>query len=249
MEDLIPIGQFAAASRLSPKALRLYDENGLLPPACVDPDSRYRYYRLEQLDTATTIRLLRGCGMPLAEIRAFLSAPSDLALGLYERSLADELVERRRILRYLRHRLKEEPMFEVRTKHVEEQPYASRTKRVHVADLDPFIESTIDELRAEHDASGPPFTLYHGTVDQEADGPVEVCLPTVSGERTLPAAEVAYTTAAGEDAQFPAVLGAYDAVARWAKQQKRELDGSPREIYVGPPTGPDARLEIAWPIR
>ncbi|MDQ3672281.1 MAG: MerR family transcriptional regulator, partial [Actinomycetota bacterium] len=35
MEDLIPIGQFAAASRLSLKALRLYDENGLLPPAYV----------------------------------------------------------------------------------------------------------------------------------------------------------------------------------------------------------------------
>ncbi|CAN5172897.1 hypothetical protein BH09ACT13_BH09ACT13_10710 [soil metagenome] len=37
MEDLIPIGQFAAASRLLLKALRLYDENGLLPPAEVDP--------------------------------------------------------------------------------------------------------------------------------------------------------------------------------------------------------------------
>ena len=39
MEDLIPIGQFAAASRLSPKALRLYDENGLLPPARVETPS------------------------------------------------------------------------------------------------------------------------------------------------------------------------------------------------------------------
>jgi effector-binding domain-containing protein len=68
-------------------------------------------------------------------------------------------------------------------------------------------------------------------------------------EKTLPAVEVANTTAAGDDAQFPAVLGAYDAVARWATARGRELDGSPREIYVGPPTGPDARLEIAWPIR
>ena len=39
MENLITIGQFAAASRLSLKALRLYDDNGLLPPAVVDPDS------------------------------------------------------------------------------------------------------------------------------------------------------------------------------------------------------------------
>ena len=45
MENLLPIGQFAAASQLSHKALRLYAERGLLPPAWVDPDSGYRYYR------------------------------------------------------------------------------------------------------------------------------------------------------------------------------------------------------------
>ena len=31
--DLMSIGEFARLSRLSPKALRLYDELGLLPPA------------------------------------------------------------------------------------------------------------------------------------------------------------------------------------------------------------------------
>jgi DNA-binding transcriptional MerR regulator len=37
--DLMSIGEFARLSRLSAKALRLYDELGLLPPAQVDPDS------------------------------------------------------------------------------------------------------------------------------------------------------------------------------------------------------------------
>ena len=55
MEDLIPIGQFSAASRLSPKALRLYDEHGLLAPARVDPDSGYRFYRAEQLRAAGAV--------------------------------------------------------------------------------------------------------------------------------------------------------------------------------------------------
>jgi len=39
---LLTIGAFARASRLSPKALRLYDELGLLRPAEVDPASGYR---------------------------------------------------------------------------------------------------------------------------------------------------------------------------------------------------------------
>ncbi|MCW2907565.1 MAG: hypothetical protein JWL68_2354, partial [Actinomycetia bacterium] len=36
---MLTIGEFARASRLSPKALRLYDELRLLTPARVDPDS------------------------------------------------------------------------------------------------------------------------------------------------------------------------------------------------------------------
>jgi DNA-binding transcriptional MerR regulator len=39
---LMGIGEFARLSRLSPKALRLCDELGLLPPARVDLDSGYR---------------------------------------------------------------------------------------------------------------------------------------------------------------------------------------------------------------
>jgi PPM family protein phosphatase len=39
---LMTSGEFARASRLSPKALRLYDELGLLSPAEVDPVTGYR---------------------------------------------------------------------------------------------------------------------------------------------------------------------------------------------------------------
>ena len=46
------IGEFARLSRLSAKALRLYDELGLLPPAQVDLDSGYRWYAAGQLDNA-----------------------------------------------------------------------------------------------------------------------------------------------------------------------------------------------------
>jgi hypothetical protein len=45
-------GEFARRSRLSPKALPLYDELGLLPPTRVDDDSEYRYYAESQLDRA-----------------------------------------------------------------------------------------------------------------------------------------------------------------------------------------------------
>jgi serine/threonine protein phosphatase PrpC len=52
-----------------PKALRLYDELGLLRPAAVDPESGYRYYDKAQLKRAWLVSGLRRLGMPLAQIR------------------------------------------------------------------------------------------------------------------------------------------------------------------------------------
>ena len=47
---LMSSGEFAHASGLSRKALRLYDELGLLTPVRVDPRSGYRFYAPAQLE-------------------------------------------------------------------------------------------------------------------------------------------------------------------------------------------------------
>jgi protein phosphatase len=67
--ELLSIGAFAKASRLSPKALRLYDELELLTPARVDPVNGYRFYAVGQLEQARLVAWLRRLGMPLARIR------------------------------------------------------------------------------------------------------------------------------------------------------------------------------------
>jgi hypothetical protein len=54
--ELMTIGEFARASRLSAKALRLYDELGLLRPALVDPLSQYRFYDPAQVEHGPTAR-------------------------------------------------------------------------------------------------------------------------------------------------------------------------------------------------
>src|ERR1051325_8299316 len=143
MENLVSIGQFAEASRLSQKALRLYAANGLLPPAWTDPSSGYRYYRVEQLQAARLIGLLRTAGMPLAEIGAFLARPTPEALDAVAARLQDELAERTEVLAYVRRILKEEPMFEVETKQMPAQRYRSRREAVTIAELEPFIERTV----------------------------------------------------------------------------------------------------------
>ncbi|MDO9456817.1 MerR family transcriptional regulator, partial [Nocardioides sp.] len=84
---LMSIGDAARASGLSAKALRLYDETGLLPPAEVDPVTGYRWYAADQLDRARLVAQLRLAGMPLARIRVV----ADLA-GRSSRAAAAELM-------------------------------------------------------------------------------------------------------------------------------------------------------------
>ncbi len=177
MEDLVPIGRFAEATRLSLRALRLYGENGLLRPAHVDGNSGYRYYAPEQVRRATLIRLLRRAGMPLAEIRQFLAAPDGEQLVEFEARIVDELAERRRVLHYLRRMLEEESMFTVRTKQVPEIRYVGRTTRTKVGGLEPFIVGVIDELWKAVEPSGPAFTLYHSDPNAGEVARIEIAWP------------------------------------------------------------------------
>jgi PPM family protein phosphatase len=66
---ILTIGAFARVAGLSAKALRLYDELGLLRPAAVDGESGYRFYDPNQVERARLIAWLRRLGMPLARIR------------------------------------------------------------------------------------------------------------------------------------------------------------------------------------
>jgi effector-binding domain-containing protein len=142
--------------------------------------------------------------------------------------------------------LKEEPMYDVLTKQVDAQAYVSRTKNVLVPELEPFIVNSFRELG--HDADGEPgFVLYHGPVNAEEDGPVEVCVPSPDGDKQLSAGEIAFTEISGEQCQFPQILAAYEAVYRWVKENEREASGPAREIYLCGP-GADEQLQIAVPL-
>jgi serine/threonine protein phosphatase PrpC len=131
--DLLTIGAFARASRLSPKALRLYDSLGLLTPAHVDEVSGYRFYRPDQLERARLVAWLRRLGMPLARIGAVCDLARDApdqAAGLIAAYWAEteaELTARRALAADLISYLSgEEPMMN-RTRSALAIRYAARS--------------------------------------------------------------------------------------------------------------------------
>ncbi|MEU5563520.1 MerR family transcriptional regulator [Micromonospora musae] len=104
---LLTIGAFARAARLTPKALRLYDEVGLLTPAAVDPESGYRFYEPEQLTRARLIAQLRRIDMPLADIRTVCALEPDAAAeavaAYWQRVTADTANRARHVARLVEH--------------------------------------------------------------------------------------------------------------------------------------------------
>jgi len=101
---LLTIGEFARAARLSPKALRLYDELGLLRPFRVDEWTGYRYYAPSQLERARLVAWLRRLGMPLTQIGAVVESPPPEAAAAVEaflRVTEADFAERKRLAQFL----------------------------------------------------------------------------------------------------------------------------------------------------
>lgn len=75
----LTIGELASMTRLTPRALRHYDQIGLLQPARVDPDTGYRFYDTGQIVVASTIAVLRGLDIDVETIGHLLDGSRRLS--------------------------------------------------------------------------------------------------------------------------------------------------------------------------
>ena len=103
-DQQMTIGAFARKTRLSLKALRLYDELGLLRPASVDETTGYRHYGDDQVEEARLIGLLRRLEMPLERIGQVLAMSASgrvEAIGHYWREVEGQVEVKRRLVAYL----------------------------------------------------------------------------------------------------------------------------------------------------
>jgi DNA-binding transcriptional MerR regulator len=182
------IGEFARHSRLSPKALRLYDELGLLKPAQVDDDSGYRYYSAAQLDRARLIAALRELQIPLAEIKSIVDLEPDAAAErITEHWNATEArhTARRDLARYLIDRMqgKRPAMYEVTTREIPARSVLCVKRSVEGIDgAWAFGKEFIGVLRNHNlpkidGRTGAFYCIWWGEVNDDSDGPLEWCRP------------------------------------------------------------------------
>ena len=111
---LVTIGEFARSARLTSKALRVYEEQGILRPIMVDASTGYRRYSLDQVREARLIGLLRSVDMSLADIRGLLGAQTECPEQAVDRldrhldNLENRHDSRRVLIRHIQAVLREE---------------------------------------------------------------------------------------------------------------------------------------------
>ena len=268
--EQLTIGVFARRSRLSTKALRLYERQGVLLPASVDEENGYRRYDESQLRDARLIRLLRRLDMPLAQVAEFVSVPIDERAAMLDRYWAgaaarierqQSLVARLQIT--LSGGKESYPMYTIQVRDVPAQTVLTEQRHVLVPDLPTWISDALGRQHLEAARLGgttaAPLVIYHGEVNEDSDGPVECATPVDparAADANLPVREEpehreAYTRITKAQVRFPDIMSAYDAVETWIAHNGKKIVGSPREVYFTDfdAAGPDDEcVDIAFVI-
>src|SRR5262245_49709555 len=270
LTEELSIGAFSRVSGLTVKALRHYDEIGLLEPARVDEWTGYRYYGLEQARTAEAIRRLRSLEVPLDEIRELLGADDPVLrerLAVHRARLEGRAVETKRILdeldRIIDGREKLVPDATQLAPGVEVKDIPTRrvvlvAERVHMEEMKVVVPRNIDRVahavRMRH--TGPPFCRCPAP-DEEGYFETEIGWPVPDDVEVEAPFEVAEY--AGGPALVMKHVGPYEELGRSYRVMAEQLEerglepaSAPVEWYESDPQQvPDPKdyvTTIEWPV-
>ena len=241
------IGDFSKLTRVSVKALRFYDEVGLLKPTYVDRDTGYRYYSATLLPRLNRILVFKELGFSLGEIGHLLEG--DLPVDRVRESLQNRRAELTRRIERERAQLAEVdawlaqieqagrvPEYEVAVKQVAPRLVASvRDTLSSYADADDLFH----ELYSSFKQRGAPLgrgAIWHTCAGRRRSIDCEAILflrePAPGAGRArvyeLPGVAVACVIHQGSDETCER---AYVAARSWIESRGYAIAGPSREVY------------------
>ncbi len=268
------IGDFSKLSLVSVKALRYYDELGLLKPERVDEFTGYRYYSASQLTRLNRILAMKDMGLSLEQIALLLDrepTPDQIRgmLRLKQVELHQQLVEGQarltRIEAWLQAFEQEAtmPTYDVILKKVAPLKVAeARGIAPSMQQIGPTLDSLFDEVGAyvgQHGATAidPSITLYYDAEMREHDVNVGACMPFEGslndGEQVkvheLPAVETMASVI--HHGSFSTLGQAYNAVLKWIEANNYSISGPNRELKLEYERGGDQSkyvTEVQFPV-
>jgi hypothetical protein len=183
-----------------------------------------------------------------------------------------EHAAQRELVGYLVDRLygKKSAMYEVAVRDIPARSLLSLIRRAHQDEVlqmgrEFFIHRMArGQIARVEGIAGAPFTIYHGEVSGDSDGPVEFCWPVPDDQSAVLAAKFPDLTLRTEPAHQEAFVGqgrpgvwdsgaeaevAIEALISWASEQHRQPSGGVRSVLVFKPenagAGPDCEFAVA----
>ncbi len=250
MRGFLRIGDLARLGGVSVKALRFYDDQGLLSPDHVDPQTGYRYYSLDQSKTLAVITNLRLIDFTIAEIAALLRDDTPSTDDI-KKSIA---IKQRDIKAAQSHLANKLQMADMMARSLEDAT-ASALPTFKLAPLPAqnvfSIKQTVPHLgqpvttlfeRAEtivanDQARAPsaPFLIFHDPPTVKENLEVEVCIPLTTTHDD----QMLTTHLSGSDIACSVVYAGgyfktetlYQQMSQWIRQAGLTASGPMRELY------------------
>jgi DNA-binding transcriptional MerR regulator len=268
MSTLLSIGEFSRLTHVSVKALRHYDEVGLLRPVNIDDVTGYRQYATAQVPAAHVIRRFRALDMPLEQIRVVLEAPDvaarDRAIVNHLQHMEETLERTQTTVASLRALLEgKAPAVAVEYRSVPATRAVAVREKVSWIDAERWLSSALAELRSVLSRSpearlGPDAALYSSAFFEAHFGEVVAFVPVANDIAgavrveliDIPSADLAVTVHEGK---FGDLDQAYGALGTFVAERVLATEGPIREHYLGSAEATDdpmaLRTEVCWPIR
>ena len=245
VDHLYRIGLFAQMNRITVKALRFYEEQGLLLPAKIDGESGYRYYTMSQMETLHRILALKEAGFTIEDMKHLDASGDERSFLLRKKNailekIAQLTLQLSRIDGYLMAG-GNSLAAPVMVKTIPETVCAVMRRRIDsddaLFDIMPELGGYMEEADCVCALPEYCFTQYLEPGFQEAQILVEVCEAVTEKKadrgslrfRTIPETRAACIYHKGSYRDFPKT---YEVILRYIEENGYEICGNIRESYI-----------------
>ena len=244
-DHLYRIGLFAQMNRITVKALRFYEEQGLLLPAKIDEESGYRYYTMSQMETLHRILALKEAGFTIEDMKHLNASGDERGFLLRKKKallekIAELTLQLSRIDGYLMAG-GNSLAAPVMVKTIPETVCAVMRRRIDSYDalfeIMPEMGGYMEDAGCTCALPEYCFTQYLEPGFQEAQILVEVCEAVTEKKadrgslrfRTIPETRAACIYHKGSYRDFPKT---YEVILRYIEENGYEICGNIRESYI-----------------
>jgi len=241
------IGEFSKMAKTTIKALRYYDEVGLLKPEETDRFTSYRFYTTDQLVRLHRIQAYRQVGLSIDEIKLILSGHDAVSI-LHKRKaeLVSELAEGTSQLSRIEFILKGENSFMSYAATIKDLPgCVVYSKKMTIPSYDAYFEvipaigEQISNKYPDLKCATPEycFVVYLDGEHKEKDINIEFCeavektwpdFDDISFKEIKPATVVSVL----HKGAYGALSNAYAFIMKWIEENGYTAADNPRESYI-----------------